>query len=348
MKRREFIKGVAGGALAAHLGLASPLRQPHYKAAIIGYTGHGNYGHSLDVLFNHHPAIEVVAVADPDPAGRTKAQGRSSAHRAYADYREMLDREKPDLVTVATRWSELHYDRVLASLQVGAHVFCEKPFTESLAQADELLAVAKAKNLKIACAHQARLAPSLLYLKRKLSEGLIGDLWQMRLRTKDPRRAGGEDMVVLGGHEFQLARFFAGGGPLWCTARILQDGREVTKADIHPMSEADGPVVGNEIEAMFAFPGGLNVHFSSNVRQRDPMEGNDMVLIGSRGQVSASTSRGQPQALARPPSSEAGLEKTDRWSPLPGEIQGARPSTNRTAGAGGGQPPAGRRLDRRD
>ena len=115
MKRRDFIKGVAGGALAAHLGLASPLSKRHYKAAIIGYTAHGNYGHSLDLLYNHHPSIEVVAVADPDPAGRLKAQGRSHAQRAYADYREMLDREKPDLVTVATRWSARRFCCFLAA-----------------------------------------------------------------------------------------------------------------------------------------------------------------------------------------------------------------------------------------
>ena len=61
----------------------------NYRAAIIGHTGHGNYGHGLDVAFMGYPNIEIVAIADPDEAGRKKVQAITQAPNTYDDYREM-------------------------------------------------------------------------------------------------------------------------------------------------------------------------------------------------------------------------------------------------------------------
>src|SRR5687767_15968387 len=83
---------------AAVLATPSLLRaatlQPH-RAVIIGATGKGDYGHGLDLIFHNLPNVELIALADPDEDGRAKAQARTSAKRTYADYREMLDKEKP-------------------------------------------------------------------------------------------------------------------------------------------------------------------------------------------------------------------------------------------------------------
>src|SRR6202044_1720881 len=103
---------------------------------------------------------------------------RSHARRTYADYREMLEKEHPDLVVVAPRWSTLHHERILAALHAGAHVFCEKPFTLTLAEADELLALADKTGRKIVVAHQSRVSPSIPFLKRRLAEGVIGEVAQ--------------------------------------------------------------------------------------------------------------------------------------------------------------------------
>ena len=45
-----------------------------YRAAVIGHTGKGNYGHQLDEACVGLPGVEVVAIADPDEAGRAKAK----------------------------------------------------------------------------------------------------------------------------------------------------------------------------------------------------------------------------------------------------------------------------------
>ena len=69
-------------------------------------------------------------------------------------------------------------------------------------------------------------------------------------------------MAVLGTHTFDLIRFVAG-DPEWCSARILQSGREVTSVEVHPAAEDIGPIVGDEIEAWFSFPRGVSVYFIS-------------------------------------------------------------------------------------
>src|SRR5436305_6972785 len=94
-----------------------------FRAGVIGHTGRGDYGHGLDVVFREFPELDVVAVADPDPKGRAEAAGRSGAKRAYADYREMLEQERPQLVAVAPRWLDQRHDMVLACARFGCHVF---------------------------------------------------------------------------------------------------------------------------------------------------------------------------------------------------------------------------------
>src|SRR5690349_14870201 len=131
--RREVLW--AGAALALSARLARADADP-LTAAIIGDTGRGDYGHGLDAVFKTVPGVKVVAVADADAAGRAKAAERTGAVRQYADFREMLGKEKPALVSVAPRWSERHHAMATAAVDAGAHVIMEKPITPTLAEAD--------------------------------------------------------------------------------------------------------------------------------------------------------------------------------------------------------------------
>ena len=140
VSRRNFLKSSTGLAVAAglaaprlHAAEAQPPSRPRYRAAIIGHTGHGDYGHEHELIFNGRHDVEVVAVADPDPAGRAKAAQRCQAQRSYADYREMIEKEKPQLVCVTPRWTDQHHAMASDALRQGAHVYSEKPFTQTLA-----------------------------------------------------------------------------------------------------------------------------------------------------------------------------------------------------------------------
>jgi predicted dehydrogenase len=285
--RRTFLKrlsvlGVAlGGGIAGITSGAAAPGTRRYRAAIIGHTGRGNYGHEHDLIFQQRANVTVVAIADPDETARNRAQQRTGALKAYADYREMLQKEKPDLVSVAPRWTDQHFAMGLAALEAGSHVYMEKPITQTLAEADELLRVAETKEKQIAVAHQMRLAPNILSLKQRMAAGWLGDLLEIRSHGKQDHRAGGEDLIVLGVHIFDLMRFFAGDA-LWCSARVLQQGREVTKEDAHAATENLGPILGDNIFAQFAFAHGVNGTFISRADNRETAGPWGMELVGSK------------------------------------------------------------------
>ena len=284
LTRRRFLqRSIVLVSISPILAQAADRRE-QLRGAIIGHTGHGNYGHEHDLIFNDRENIRVVAVADADAAGRAKTASRTRAPQQYADYREMLQKEKPDLVCVAPRWTDAHHAMALAALKAGAHVYLEKPITQTLAEADELISSARESGLKIVVAHQMRLAPNLPALRASIDHGLIGELLEIRAHGKQDTRAGGEDLIVLGVHLFDLMRSFAG-DPLWCSARVLQNGQEITLADAHPATENMGRVAGDEIVAQFAFPGGVHATFTSRAKNREAAGPWGLQLVGSKGSV---------------------------------------------------------------
>lgn len=317
--RREFVRLTLGLAFGASVPSwdASAAATGELRAAIIGHTGHGNYGHELDVIFNDRENVEVVAVADPDAAGRAKAAQRSGAKRTYAAYREMLEHEKPQWVSIAPRWTDEHFAMAKAALETGAHLFTEKPFTQSLAEADELLALAKRRGLKIAVAHQMRSAPNIVHLKRKMDAGLIGELLSIRAHGKQDARAGGEDLIVLGVHLFDLMRLFAG-EPLWCSARVLQGGRDITPADAHAASEGIGLVAGDAILAQFAFSRAVSATFQTRAAARDVDGPWGMQLFGSKGVARIDANIWPEVFVAQPHRSSDPLFSAD-WQRLEGD-----------------------------
>jgi len=253
-------------------------------------------------------------VADPDATGRAAAAKKSKAARQYADYHEMLAKEKPQLVAIAPRWTDQHYAMAMAALKAGAHIYIEKPFTQTLAEADELLSVADKAGLKIAVAHQMGLAPNIVHLNRALAAGLIGELLEIRCWGKQDDRAGGEDMLVLGTHLFDLLRRLVG-EPVWCTARILQGGREFTRSDAHTAKEQIGLIGGNEIDAQFAFANGVFATFTSRAKLRETVGHWGIELIGSKDLVRILMDIFPTVYFSRSGAWTPG-GKTDSWQPL--------------------------------
>ena len=264
-------------------------------------------------IFNGRENITVVAIANPEPAGRAQAAARAHALRSYADYHQMLEKEKPDLVCIAPRCTDEHHAMALAALRVGAHVYLEKPITQTLAEADELLALADQAGLRIVVAHQMRLAPNILALKAAIEDGLLGELLEIRSHGKQDQRAGGEDWVVLGVHLFDLMRFFAG-DPLWCAARISQAGHEIAPEDAHPATENIGPVAGDEIEAEFAFAKGVYATFVSRAKNQERAGRWGMELVGSKSSVKILMEI-VPRIYALRDGSWTAQGKTSEWHP---------------------------------
>jgi predicted dehydrogenase len=157
-----------------------------------------------------------------------------------------------------------------------------------------------------------RLAPSILHLKKLLDAGQFGELQEIRSHGKQDHRAGGEDLIVLGTHLFNLMQFLAG-EPLWCTARVLQRGREITAADARPASESVGPVAGDEIVAQFGFPHDVKASFTSRAKDRAAAGGWGLELVCAKG-IAKVAADIPPKTFVR----KTGAEDTE-WQPLPGD-----------------------------
>jgi predicted dehydrogenase len=282
MNRRTFL--LSAGALAAVSAarLARAQEKKKFKACIIGDTQNGGYGHSMYYAFALRPDVAVVGLADPDEAGRAKAGAAAGATNLYADYREMLEKEKPDVVAVGPRYTARHKEYVLACAAAGAHGYLEKPIAIDCAEGDEMVAATDAKNLRWAVAYNFRFSPLMAALHKAVVEDqLIGSLLELRARGKEDNRAGGEDLVVLGTHMMDLMRYFAGDA-LWCSADITQNGEPATAADVRDASEPIGPVVGNRLHAMYGFQKGIAGHFDS-MKTKEPGERWGLDLYGNRG-----------------------------------------------------------------
>jgi len=312
-----------------------------YKVAIIGSTGRGDYGHGLDGVWKSMEQCEVVGVADQDEVGRRKAVTRTGAARAYADYREMLDKEQPQIVAVCPRWIDQHRDMVLACAEHGCHMYMEKPFCRTLGEADEMIQACEMRHLKLAVAHISRWSPQLEMVRQVIQAGEIGDVLEIRARGKEDARGGGEDLWVLGTHVLDLMRAYAG-DPESCYATLYQDAQRVTAQHIKPGNEGVGPLAGNRVDAMYRFRNGINGYFSSKKAAGGNPNRFGLRIFGSKGMIDHTSGYANPALLMNDPTwGLSGASKPWRVISSAGLDQ---PETITATGYEGGNPAAARDL----
>ena len=208
MRRRQFLR--ASTAMGAALAATGQSRQStargaailakRYRVGVIGRTGRGGYGHNTDGAWLDIPNCRIVGVADDDPAGLAAAAKRLNGARAFTDYRELLDKAKPDIVCIGSRWVDQHRDMAVAAAQRGMHIYIEKPFCRTLAEADEIVAVCEKTGAKLAMALPTRYSPKLETVKRPIAEGAIGRVLEYRGRGKEDRRFQPENRPSDGSH----------------------------------------------------------------------------------------------------------------------------------------------------
>lgn len=277
MERRHFLS-----LPLATVPLASTTKR--YRVAVIGHTGRGNYGHGIDTVWRAFENMELVAISDADETGRAAAAKRLGVTNTYSDYREMLRKEKPQIVGVAPRWMDQRAAMVTAVADAGAHIYMEKPFALTLADADRMVAAVQRNNVKLQIAHQMRTSPYVIKAKAMIEAGEIGEIQEVRSHGKEDRRAGGEDMMVLGSHLFDMQRYFLG-NPEWVVAHVTNEGKEISASDVKQPSEPIGPIAGRQISAMFAYANGVHGFFSSRgAAQTDPLRFGTWIY-GSKGVI---------------------------------------------------------------
>ena len=289
-----------------------------YRAGAIGHTGAGNFGHQIHLAYQGLDNVQFVSVADPDPEGRAKAAAESGATASYADYHQMLAEEDLDIVSVCPRWTLERLEMVLACLEADCHVYCEKPISLTLDDGDQMVQLAAEKRLKVAVAHQAVYLPRIQQLKQMLEDGIIGQIETIYATGKQDRRGGGEDMIVLGTHLFNMMRYFCG-DVNWMSAHVTESGREVTIADARQPSEPVGAVAGDRIHSYFSFQNGVSGFFQSKKDRSSGENTYGMDIVGTEGIISIRGGAADNLAIyPHPYFSPANFEQG--WEPIELEI----------------------------
>src|ERR1051325_1391934 len=143
---------------------------PRIRVAILG-TSFGRLVQAPGFL--RHPGFELVAIAGRDAARTARIAAELGVPKGYGDWRELLERERPELVSIVTP-VDLHHDMMLAAIAAGAHVLCEKPTAlhrwQAIAMRDAALAAGKVAGIN----HEFRFFPARAHAVALVREGAIG------------------------------------------------------------------------------------------------------------------------------------------------------------------------------
>ena len=134
--RRQFLQTAAASAAVSPLILSSAQAQDSKRTvAAIGVGGsRGRYNRGRSVANQAAKHGQMIAVCEIDDLHAEEfSQSHGGKLAKYSDYREMLEKEKPDVVTIGTpdHW---HVPISIAALKAGCDVYCEKPLTLTIAE----------------------------------------------------------------------------------------------------------------------------------------------------------------------------------------------------------------------
>ena len=202
----------------ALIGLSWIATDPAGSASdpIVGTALPGSHASAMAAI----PDIELVAGCDIVATAREgfleRWSGRWPELSVYGDYREMLARERPDLVSVVTP-DHLHTEPVLAAIEFGARaIFCEKPLATSLEEADQLVAAVSASQVVMCVDYTRRWMPEFVEARRIARSGAIGRLSQIVIHTGGPRAMLYRNHT----HVIDLLSYFADAEPDWVIAEL--------------------------------------------------------------------------------------------------------------------------------
>lgn len=177
--------------------------------------GLGPIGNRHARLYKADPLAELVAVCDWDKARADKAAAAYGVP-AYYDVQEMLEKVRPDVCSVTTggyEYGSEHHLPTMQALEYGCHVLGEKPISNEIPQAEEMVAKAKEKGVCYGINLNHRFTPAALLAKRWQDEGRIGHLlfMNMSMWIMNPRETSPYFQIkALHPHTVDIMRYFCG------------------------------------------------------------------------------------------------------------------------------------------
>ena len=239
------------------------------KYALIG-CGRIAVNHMKAALNNE---LKIVAVCDVLPEKMESILEKydlssDNTIKKYADYKEMISIEKPELVSIATE-SGIHAEIALYCIDNNVNVIIEKPMAMSIEDADKIIALAEEKNVKVSACHQNRFNVAIQELRKAVESGRFGKLSHGSIHVRWNRNKGYYDQAPWRGtweqdggalmnqciHGIDLLR--------WMMGDEIEEIYGVTRQQFHDSLEAEDvgmAVVKFKNGAIWTIEGTTNVY----------------------------------------------------------------------------------------
>ena len=276
-----------------------------YRVAIFGLGGISRRHLSGYQAPENAERVQLVAGADVSAEARQRFTEEIGVERTFADYRELLAQEQPEVVSVCT-WPPLHPEMVEAACAAGAKaILCEKPMAVDLAGCDRMIAAAERSGTLLVIGHQRRLQPKFTRARELIEGGAIG---QPELFCG----IANGDLLTDGTHTVDALRFFAGDAPVsWVMGTV-----DLRPRDVRPQMVGrvgfQAPQAGERFTtryghpvdcgavAMLAFEGGTRATLELGIAARPGYQ--RFILYGTDGAIKLSGDRpaeGEPLLQVR-------------------------------------------------
>jgi predicted dehydrogenase len=251
----------------------------------------------LKAYENLADVAEVAAVCDTRMDFVQSALDQFKGARGYTDWREMLDQESLDVLSVVTN-GPTHAPITLAAAERGVRrILCEKPMATSVADARRMIQACEERGVRLSIAHARRWVLGYRQLREVFKEGVIGKLCHFSFIL------GGGLFAGNGTHTMDLARYLSGSNPVSVTAYVDPTGTPNPRG---PQFQDPGAF------AVYWFENGMRlvIDMYEDLGVTAPME-----IIGSIGRVTIDEPVARWEILAR-----EGEERTaplsQYWLPL--------------------------------
>ena len=213
---------------------------PQYRAAVIGLGRMGStfddeitQGGSIFLPYCHAPSyvaapnVELVAGSDihKEQGEIFRARWGLEDGHVYTDYREMLEKERPDLLSICTT-ARVRSEIVIEAARAGVKaIWAEKPIAFSLQEADEMVRVCDSERTKLAVNCARRWNPFFAEARRMIDEGEFGRILQIT-------GYGQCGLSHNGSHLIDILRYMAGGEVQWVFGEMESDEAAGGESDL--------------------------------------------------------------------------------------------------------------------
>ena len=150
--------------------------------------------------YNENPRTTLVAAMDINKESAAKLSQEYSIPAVYTDYKELLEKEDLDIVSIVT-WQGVRAEITIAAAESGVKgILGEKPMAACLGEADDMIEACEKHDAKLAIGHQGRFSPKNVEIRRLIQDGAIGatDLAARHARNPTPGYSISERTVIDG------------------------------------------------------------------------------------------------------------------------------------------------------